>query len=1624
MTKGNKRNKKKENRKNTEQEKRFTDGDAANLSGVKKESNYISYLKKDDVQEIRNLLSSEVLDDCDLLLGSVAIGNFSVVKRLLKHGCQINSRGKNDWTCLMWAVKCKRLEMIDLLIKRSADISATNAEGDNAMLLAIQSDAWHQDAFLDLCNTISRFTTTFREVVNHANKKGYTLLHFSVKRKWNNIVDRLIEDGADVDCIDYRGITPLMIAGYCGDISLIKRLLRSRANVLLEDKRGCTAVCYAIAFMLPKHVEISQTSDNKLPEEFSIFKSMMLSEQTYLKRKLDLLVYPPIADFASTIRKCFIPLVTYFVRFNKNGLLLLMELQVFERIQEAIDRHIEDVEYVKALMSVTLELARDCQCCFNEFLPAEVGKIFMRAGLPETCLRILAKHDQSMKESIIKAALLPLISVSTSRALSGKIWLQSNYKTLTPFFQNCNISKDKSFKILADDFHKNLLRQNVRDFGKMLKNLESGKLIVQSMEIGKFEEHLSKNGSDGNRSTISNSRSVSPSFTDFPSEKFSPQMFATKRANSIEPSILPKHEEIKQSLQQNIIKCSSNNTEGYTNLTELFMSRKNSDNKKTQLLQKPATKACLDEEVEALKSQYRSLENIGMKLDDSENNVDRSHKLINDNQILKSRIEDGKTFSSVLQQKTKTETYSKYFITNSNQNIAPALLTKHILEKHGNYLENCTENTVTSAAVSESRQTIIDNLKPNSIIEANCVKDFEGRYKNPISNFLWSLDVVNDNPMTEKTNIFKCGETWESNIPASDYRHSFNKCYVENEDHKAPVKAEVETNSNVESDDNIVQFDSKTNYTVYYDEKDSILRQEKSKFESDLTAFKDNISNNYLNDDKIEYTGRVKSPEIKHHYKNNDPTKTNRPSEKVFSFELNPPLFKNNKYDIDFSDDDQKIGIYNDADYYNFDYERDAEMNDVCDDGGMFRVVDDNNFLNNQYQNYETEVIEYDSFNIKNMQSSNLDTVLMNNSNRNHEVNYCVNEKENSELDVVEHELSKAAEGKIEREKCSSLNELDTQIEKLYKQVNHIINQYETLCKKDFENGYPKFQGDEARLLELMTSLPLVELSHLQNMKQKWNELREKLTTRSEQMLEGVAEKVEKYLDNFSKSLDKRIDECTISNELELSDIGEDLKYSKLFCGDEKYRSKSTEDRITNNDDGKVVIQIDESQFLCENYRSDNNYWCSNYNKELNCFRNYEENKNIDDYYYHYSQFKQTGFFQQPRRTIVKNEDIYDKGDFNRISHPKLTPKFDRIIENTFLREERPDCERQLIEERKSMYCSQNYLDLILNLMNLNEKKKEIFGNGSLILAASSTFPEYKLRNGGNFGTVELGMDREGYPLAVKKIIRCKTKCMEMITCTLRSLLYEMRDLHHANIVPYVNYVETEFNVMIAMPLCEKNLDEYIEELKECNELANRSLDLVQQMMKGLQYLHSCTPSIIHGNLKPTNILIDSKQLVRLADFGLHKMVCTLQSDIQVAGIVMHYILTGGIHPFGRASPIFILDDPSILVPTLHTTNCEANDLLTWMLEDVNSRPNIDQILSHIFFWSEERKWEFILACSGVDTNYEASHLPLQQFFNFINQRTLKDKSDGNWGTIIEQNFPEHYLNVSRKCDVETVSGY
>lgn len=45
------------------------------------------------------------------------------------------------------------------------------------------------------------------------------------------------------------------------------------------------------------------------------------------------------------------------------------------------------------------------------------------------------------------------------------------------------------------------------------------------------------------------------------------------------------------------------------------------------------------------------------------------------------------------------------------------------------------------------------------------------------------------------------------------------------------------------------------------------------------------------------------------------------------------------------------------------------------------------------------------------------------------------------------------------------------------------------------------------------------------------------------------------------------------------------------------------------------------------------------------------------------------------------------------------------------------------------------------------------------------------------------------------------------------------------------------------------------------------------QIVKGLSALHLYNPSIVHGNLKPANVLIDEEGVLKLAEFGIYKVL-------------------------------------------------------------------------------------------------------------------------------------------------------
>lgn len=64
---------------------------------------------------------------------------------------------------------------------------------------------------------------------------------------------------------------------------------------------------------------------------------------------------------------------------------------------------------------------------------------------------------------------------------------------------------------------------------------------------------------------------------------------------------------------------------------------------------------------------------------------------------------------------------------------------------------------------------------------------------------------------------------------------------------------------------------------------------------------------------------------------------------------------------------------------------------------------------------------------------------------------------------------------------------------------------------------------------------------------------------------------------------------------------------------------------------------------------------------------------------------------------------------------------------------------------------------------------------------------------------------------------------------------------------------------------------------------------ILLEIAYGMHYLHSLRPRIIHRDLKPDNILLTNKNRVKIADFGLSKMIQKYSKTLTTSG-TPHYM--------------------------------------------------------------------------------------------------------------------------------------
>ncbi|KAL7176581.1 hypothetical protein ACSBR2_030004 [Camellia fascicularis] len=190
------------------------------------------------------------------------------------------------------------------------------------------------------------------------------------------------------------------------------------------------------------------------------------------------------------------------------------------------------------------------------------------------------------------------------------------------------------------------------------------------------------------------------------------------------------------------------------------------------------------------------------------------------------------------------------------------------------------------------------------------------------------------------------------------------------------------------------------------------------------------------------------------------------------------------------------------------------------------------------------------------------------------------------------------------------------------------------------------------------------------------------------------------------------------------------------------------------------------------------------------------------------------------------------------------------------------------------------------------------------LLKATNGFSEANLIGVGNYASVFKGILDQVHMVVTVKVLNLQTRgasksfmseCKALRAITHRNLLKIL------TICSSVDFHGNEFKALVYEFMANGNLGNWLhqvgvgdhEQLEERRNLKLiQRLDISTDIASALQYLRcGCESTIIHGDLKPSNVLLDDEMMAHIGDFGLAKIISTVSSD--VAQLKSNSILTG-----------------------------------------------------------------------------------------------------------------------------------
>jgi uncharacterized protein len=201
-----------------------------------------------DIVSVEALLGTSELEKADYILGTplhvaVTTGNANITGLLISSGADIEATSELlAMRPLHLAASYADIEVIGLLVAAGAELNSLTGEGETAVHIAVR---------LGLVNVVDLLLESGADVDVQEPSEGMTPLHIAAFQGSQPLVERLVTAGADPSVQDYNGRTPLFLASSMmsfrnvGDGSLIEYLVEIGSDLETQDSSGLTALGYA-----------------------------------------------------------------------------------------------------------------------------------------------------------------------------------------------------------------------------------------------------------------------------------------------------------------------------------------------------------------------------------------------------------------------------------------------------------------------------------------------------------------------------------------------------------------------------------------------------------------------------------------------------------------------------------------------------------------------------------------------------------------------------------------------------------------------------------------------------------------------------------------------------------------------------------------------------------------------------------------------------------------------------------------------------------------------------------------------------------------------------------------------------------------------------------------------------------------------------------------------------------------------------------------------------------------------------------------------------------------------------------------------------------------------------------